>query len=192
MKPVWDVLAFVVMPLWVLAGFTDYLCHRFTAIERATGARESVLHWLMLGEAAVPILACLFFQVNALVLAIMPVIWAVHEVTGWLDLQLAMATRNVTAFEQQVHSFLEILPLTALLLMWVLHWPQALAIFGAGTQAPEWRLVWQPAPLGAMLPPLITFGIFAIIPYAEEFLRGLKAQRRDRVLGKLKINPEIR
>lgn len=192
LTPVWEVLAYVVLPLWVLAGFVDYCCHRATHIEHATGAKESVLHWLMLGEAAVPILLCLFFQVNALVLALMIPFFVVHEITAWFDLKLAMATRNITAFEQQVHSFLEIVPLMAVLLMYILHWPQALAIFGAGTQAAEWRLVWQPSPWGAIVPPMIAFGVLAIVPYAEEFWRGLRAEARGKVRGVYKTEPEIR
>ncbi len=192
MKPVWDVLAFVVLPLWVLAGFADYWCHRTTFIEKATGARESALHWLMLGEVAIPVLAVLFFQVNALVLALMIPFLIAHEITGWVDLKVAMATRNITAFEQQVHSVLEMTPLMAMLLIYILHWPQALAIFGAGTQAAEWRLVWQPSPLGALAPPLISFAVLAILPYAEEFVRGLRAQARGQVKGVYKTEPEIR
>jgi hypothetical protein len=192
MTPVWDVLVFAVLPLWVLAGFADYWCHRTTFIERATGAQESILHWLMLGEVALPILAVLFFQVNALVLAFMIPCLIAHEITGWFDLKLAMATRNVTAFEQQVHSVLEMMPLTAMLLMYILHWPQALAIFGAGSQAAEWRLVWQPSPWGALAPPFLAFGLLAILPYAEEFLRGLRAQARGRVKGVYKTKPEMR
>ncbi|MBV9045849.1 MAG: diguanylate cyclase, partial [Alphaproteobacteria bacterium] len=37
LTPVWDVLVYVVLPLWVLAGFADYLCHRATHIEHANG-----------------------------------------------------------------------------------------------------------------------------------------------------------
>ena len=53
----WNVLVFVVLPLWLAAGFSDYLCHRAAHIGRANGARESLLHWLMLAEIGLPLLA---------------------------------------------------------------------------------------------------------------------------------------
>src|SRR5438477_12985753 len=108
--PVWETLVFVVLPLWVIAGFADYLCHRATEIEHASGARESALHWLLLGEVAVPMLAAVFLEVNAAVMAFMIMFLIAHEFTSWLDLQLAIHTRKVPAVEQQVHSLLEVLP----------------------------------------------------------------------------------
>lgn len=63
-----------------------------------------------------------------------------HEVTGHFDLRLAMATREVTVFEHQVHSALEILPLTAILLVMALHWPQALALFDQGMETADFSL----------------------------------------------------
>jgi hypothetical protein len=178
LKPVWDVLVFLVLPLWVLAGFTDYLCHRATDIEHANGAKESVLHWLMLGETGLPVLAAAFLQVNALVMIFMIVGLVAHELTGWVDLQLAMRTRKVTAFEQQVHSLLEVLPFTAMLLVMILHWGQTQALFGFGKQAADFSLTLKPFPgWAAVLPPAIAVLVFAIIPYAEEFVRGLRTER---------------
>ena len=34
-------LMYFVMPLWLAAGFADYLCHRATHIERTSGWKES-------------------------------------------------------------------------------------------------------------------------------------------------------
>ena len=125
MTPVWDILMYIVLPLWVAAGFVDYCCHRASDVEHANGVKETTLHWLMLGEVGVPILAAVFLRIDALLIGFMILCLIVHEVTGYLDLKLAMATRKVTAFEQQVHSVLEMMPLTALLLLTALHWPQA-------------------------------------------------------------------
>jgi hypothetical protein len=181
LAPVWDILVYVVLPLWVLAGFGDYLCHRATDIEHANGAKESVLHWLMLGETGVPILVAVFFKVDALVLGFGLLCLIAHEITGHIDLQLAMATRKVSALEQQIHSLLEVLPLMALLLLAILHWRQAEALFGFGTQAADFSLVLKPFPGWAVIgPPGLAFLMFALLPYGEEFVRGLRAQRKDR------------
>lgn len=179
---VWDVLMYIVLPVWVLAGFADYCCHRATDMERANGAKESALHWLMLGEVALPILAAVFLKIDALLFLFMIVCLIAHEITGYMDLVLAMATRKVTAFEQQVHSVLEMMPFTALLLLAILHWPQAEALFGFGTTQAEFSLGLKPAPSWtALIPPLIGFLVFAIFPYAEEFVRGLRAEARHGV-----------
>ena len=179
MKPVWDVLAYVVLPLWVMCGFLDYLCHRATHVERASGVRESALHWLMLMEVAVPLLLAVFFRINALALAIMLICLVAHEITGYYDLKLAFATRKVTVFEQQVHSALEILPLAAILLLMTLHWPQTLALFGAGTERADFSLGPKQIPRwGELIPPGSAFILLAVLPYLEEFIRGLRARKR--------------
>lgn len=179
---VWDILMFVVLPLWVGAGFIDYCCHRLTDVEHASGVKESVLHWLMLGEVGVPLVAAVFLRINALLFAFMIVCLIAHEITGYIDLKLAMATRRVTAFEQQVHSLLEVLPFTALLLLSVLHWPQAEALFGFGSAKADFSIGLKQAPSwGALIPPLLGFAVFALLPYAEEFIRGLKAEARHEV-----------
>lgn len=177
LTPVWDVLMYLVLPLWVLAGFVDYLCHRATDIEHANGARESVLHWLMLLEVGVPILAALFLKIDALFLGFMILCLIAHEITGHIDLMLAMATRRVTAFEQQIHSFLEILPLTALFLLAILHWPQAEALFGFGPERADFSIALSDAPKwDALIPPFIGFALLAFLPYGEELFRGVRAQ----------------
>jgi hypothetical protein len=178
MEPVWNVLAWVVLPLWVIAGFADYLCHRKSDIEHANGAEESLIHWLMLAEVAIPLTLAVFFRINAMLLAVMLVCLVAHEVTGYLDLKLAMATRRVTIFEHQVHSVLEVLPLTAILLVMILHWPQTLALFGAGSEPPQWYLGPKQLPRwGEVIPPAAAFLLLALAPYAEELLRGLRAKK---------------
>lgn len=175
MQPVWNILVWVVLPLWVIAGFLDYICHRLSDIEHANGARESLIHWLMIAEVAVPLTMAVFLRVNALMLAIMLVCLAAHEVTGYYDLKLAMATRRVTIFEHQVHSVLEILPFTAILLTMALHWPQTEALFGFGPETAQWYFGAKQLPRwGEIIPPATVFLLLALAPYAEEFVRGLK------------------
>lgn len=181
---IWTVLLFIVLPLWVLAGFVDYLCHRASNIEHVNGARESALHWMMLGEVGVPLLAALFLKINALLMAFMILCLIAHEVTGYADLRLAMRTRRVTAFEQQVHSVLEMMPLTALLLLALLHWPQAQALFGFGPEHADLSIAFKEPPTwSALIPPGIGFLMLAILPYAEEFVRGFRAEARQEVTG---------
>ncbi|HVW75372.1 MAG TPA: hypothetical protein VHC39_17160 [Rhizomicrobium sp.] len=178
MQPVWNILVWAVLPLWVVCGFMDYLCHRASHMTQATGPRESMIHWLMLAEVIIPLGLMVFFRINALLLAIAIVCLIAHEVTGYLDLKLAMATRRVTVFEHQVHSALEILPLTALLLIMTLHWPQTQALFGCGPERADFSLGPKQIPRwGEIIPPLGVFLLLAILPYLEEVLRGRRRAR---------------
>lgn len=179
MLSVWFMLVRVVVPLWAIAGFLDYLCHRRSHMEQATGVRESLIHWLMLVEVILPLALAVFFRIDALVMALMIICLVAHEITGYYDLKLAMATRPVTAFEHQVHSALEILPLAAMLLVMALHWPQTQALFGAGQEKADFSLGPKQIPRwGEIDPPLAAFLILAIIPYAEELWRGWRAQKK--------------
>lgn len=179
MEPVWNILVWVVLPLWVLAGFLDYLCHRRSHIEQASGPWESLVHWLMLAEVGIPLGLAVFFRINALVLGLMLVCFVAHELTGYFDLKLALATRRVTVFEHQVHSALEILPLTAILLMMALHWPQTQALFGTGPESADFSLGPKQMPRwGEIAPPLAAFLILSLFPYGEELWRGWRAGKR--------------
>lgn len=173
------ILMFFVVPLWLLAGLADWLCHRATYIERTSGSRESRLHLLMFAEMGAPLLAALFLEVNALVIAFMIVMFLVHEATSFWDVSYATRLRRVSPFEQHVHSFLEIMPLLALALIVARYWPQFLALFGAGEEKARFILRWNPE----KLPPLYIAGTLACAAligglYLEELARGLRAEGR--------------
>src|ERR1700761_7117205 len=173
MTAIWDLLVYIVLPLWVLAGFADYLCHRASGMDHATGAKESLIHWVMVAEVGLPLALAVFFRINALLLLVMIVALVAHEITGYLDLKIAMATRKVTIFEHQVHSILEVVPLTALLMIMALHWPQTQALSGFGKEAADFSLGPKQIPRwGEIVPPAIVFALFVIVPYAEELWRG--------------------
>lgn len=172
-------MMYFVVPLWLASGLADWLCHRATHIERTSGSRESRLHLVMFAEMGAPLLAALFLDVNALVIAFMIAMFLLHEATAFHDVSYANGLRDVTPFEQHVHSFLEILPLLALSLIVARHWPQFLALFGAGTASPRLALAWK----AEGLPPLYIAAVLggaAIVAglYVEEFARGLRAEGR--------------
>jgi len=176
MRPVWDVLVWIVLPLWAVCGFLDYLCHRKSHIERASGITESLIHWLMLAEAMLAVGLALFLKIDALVLALLLVLLVSHEVSGYYDLRLAISTRRVTIIEHQIHSALEILPLCALLLVMILHWPQTEALVGWGRERADFSFESKQAPrLAELLPPLAVFLLLGLLPYLEELARGLRS-----------------
>jgi hypothetical protein len=173
-----NLLMYFVLPLWLAAGFADYLCHRAAHIERTSGWKESLLHLLQFGEMALPILAALFLEINAGVILLMIVCLILHEVTAYWDVRYATSTREVAPLEQHIHSFLEILPLTGLLMVVALHWEQFISLFGFAPV--RFDLVPKPDPLpwGYILLLMGLTLLFEVLPYLEELLRGLKQRSR--------------
>ena len=169
----------MIVPLWVAAGFADWLCHRAARIELSAGPRESALHLLMLAEAAIAVLAALFLQVNAGVIALIIAALIVHQLTAMADVRYANAVRSISPNEQHVHSFLESLPFMAALLVFILHWPQLLSLFGLGAEPADLSIRAKDPPLNPIyLAALLTaIALVEVLLYAEEFWRGVRARR---------------
>ena len=177
------VLMYFVLPLWLAAGFADYLCHRAASIEATSGWKESLLHLLKLGEIAIPTLAAIFLEINAAVIATMIVCFIAHEATAYWDVSYASCTREVTPIEQQIHSLLEMLPLMGLLIVVTLHWQQFLALFGLGQEAADFglRLKQPPLPWLYVTVVLLLVLLFEILPYLEELWRGIRLRKRSKL-----------
>ena len=178
--PVRILLLYFVMPVWFLSGLADYLCHRATDIAHTSGPKESLLHLLMFGEIAVPLLMCLFFEINALVFAVMIAGFIAHEATALWDVSYAIERRYVSPIEQHVHSFLEMIPLMAGAFVAVLHWPQFLALFGLGGDTARFALELkkESLPIAYIVAVLGAALLLELLPYLEELWRGLKARAR--------------
>jgi hypothetical protein len=151
-----SVLMYFVLPLWLLAGFADYLCHRASRIATTAGPKESLIHLLMLTEMAVPVTAAMALEVNALVILVMICLWAVHEATAVWDVFYAYSKREITPIEQ---------------------WPQFLALFGLGSVSPRFEIAWKepPLPWDYVLSIIAAVMLLEVLPYLEELVRGLLA-----------------
>jgi hypothetical protein len=174
------ILLYFILPLWLVAGLADYLCHRAARIELTSGYKESLLHLLMLAEIGIPLLAAIFFEINALVIAAMIVGFVLHQLTALWDTSFASQRRRITAIEQHVHSFLELLPLTAMLIVIILHWSQFLSLWGLGPEAARYHLVFKPDPLPWVYVAgfLIASALLEVLPFLEEFVRGWRARKQ--------------
>jgi hypothetical protein len=180
-----NILLYFVLPVWVLAGFADWLCHRKTRICETSGAKESLFHLLLLTEAGIPVLAGLFLEINALIIAVMIAAFITHEATAYWDVKYAVTRREVPPIEQHVHSFLELMPLTAIILVVALHWDQFAALVTPGSEG-RYTLEWKrnPLPAGYLVAFLGLTFVLNVIPFAEEFWRcwkrngGLLVQQR--------------
>lgn len=181
MSPQLVLVLYAVIPLWLAAGFADWLCHRRSAIEATSGTPESALHLVMLAEMGLPLLAALYLEVNALILAMLAVAFVAHEFTAYVDVRYAAPRRHIGVFEQFVHSVLEMSPLFILLLLASEHWSQWLALFGFGDEPARFDLAVssQPPPAAYTIVLLIAIVLLALGPYAEELVRGLRNSRES-------------
>ena len=173
------ILMFVVLPLWVVAGLMDYFCHRATSIETTSGPQESALHLLQLSLVGFPVVLGLFLQIDAALLAVMIGFLLLHHIAAYVDVRYANSTRGIPPFEQMVHSFLELLPLTAFLLVSILHCDQLTALFGVGAARADFSLRWktQPLPTGFVFALLGAAILLNAVPFLEEMVRTLRAAR---------------
>jgi hypothetical protein len=175
------ILMYFIVPVWLVAGIVDWLCHRSADIEHTTGRKETLIHLLMFVLIGVPMLAAIFLEINAGLIALMVVALVAHEVTAIWDVRYAVSRRRVTAVEQHIHGFLEMLPLLAIICLITLHWGQFLALFGAGHEPARFRieLKSEPLPFVYIVSLCAAILILELLPYAEELLRGLRAHSQN-------------
>lgn len=171
------------IPLWIVVGFGDWLFHRLTKISETSGIKESLLHFLMLGEIGIPLLMGLLLEINALVLAVMILGFLAHEATVLWDLRYAADKRNILPGEQIIHSFQELLPLMMLVLIVFLHWDQFIALISMnGTAIFQFQMKQEPLPPSYLAIVLASTGLMIALPYMEELWRCYSALGRQRVL----------
>lgn len=176
----WALLGYGVFPLWLACGLLDYRFHRTTWIAETSGSRESALHLAQTAQIAIPALALLFLRVNAATLLLMILGAAAHTVTAFVDLRYAARHRHIPPLEQFVHAFLIGLPLFALAIVVVLHWPQFMALLKPGlAPADAWRLAWRTPPFEtrAIVLVLLASLAFAVLPGLLEYAHTLRARR---------------
>ena len=170
-------LMYFILPMWLAAGFADYLCHRAAHIEQTSGWKESALHLLQFAEMAIAVLAALFLEITSSVIVVMIVCLILHEATAIWDVRYADATREVSPTEQHIHSFLEMLPMMGLLLVIALHWSAFAAIFGIAPADYGFRWKQQQLPLSYIATMLVLTALLEVLPYVEEFIRTFRHRR---------------
>ncbi|MFC4158698.1 hypothetical protein [Chitinimonas lacunae] len=167
---------FVLLPIWVVAGLADWLCHRLNDLPGTTGPKESLLHLLLLVEMGVLLLAVLLFEFRAIVLLVALLTFLLHEATTIWDLSYASARRRIPPLEQHIHSVLEMLPLAIILVGAALYPEAVLALADRTDQPGQFDLVLKEQPLPAfyVTTGLGVAGILAFLPYLEELWRAYR------------------
>lgn len=177
-----NAILYVFIPVWLLAGFGDWMFHRITHISETSGIRESVLHQLMLAELGIPLLLGLFMEINALIILIMIIGFVLHEATVFVDLRYTSDKRRIPPGEQMIHSLQELIPLTILTLVIFLHWDQFVAFVTMNGQA-DFSLEWKhdPLPPDYLMMFLLAAGLLVVLPFMEELWRCYRHAARTRI-----------
>lgn len=173
-----NVLLFLFLPLWGIAGFVDWCCHRATKIEMTSGLKESLMHSVMGIQVGIPILFCLLYRVNVLVLIICIFAWLLHECIAHWDVAYASGKRHISIWEMHAHSYLATLPLYMLALIMVINWPVAIDLIQLNWQG-QMQLIpmeYQHGGTWFLTTYLSFMAIICVFPYLEENIRCLRKQ----------------
>lgn len=176
-----NAVLFIFLPLWAIAGFVDWCCHKASQIEVTTGIKENLMHCVMGIQIAIPMYLCISYRVNAFILIICFFCLILHEVIAHWDVHYAQNLRKITIWEMHAHSYLATLPFFLFVIILVINWHVV----------SEW--MQSPTLINIELKPmetphggenylsfyLIFLSIACIFPYVEEFFRCLKATKRD-------------
>ncbi len=170
-----NLLLYVFLPLWGIAGFADWCCHRATKIEQNSGLKESIMHAIMGIQIGIPIVLCLIYRVNVLILLICLAALILHEFVAHWDVKYATPRRKITIWEMHAHSYLATLPLYLLMIIFVINWP---AFVNLVTFQWQGQLHLEPITEphggeGYLTAYLIFMAIACVFPYCEELVRCL-------------------
>lgn len=171
-----NLILYGLLPLWGVAGFIDWCCHRATKVESTSGLKESLIHSLMGIQLGIPIILCLLFEVNVLVLFVCVAMWLLHEVVAHWDVYYATPRRHISIWEVHVHNYMATVPLYLLMLIVILNWDVALkaVTFNWAGQFTLHRLERRPGG-GGYLPGYLAFmTALCVFPYLEENIRCLR------------------
>lgn len=173
-----NLILYGLLPLWGITGFIDWCCHRATGIERTSGLRESLVHSLMGVQLGIPILLCLLFQVNVMILLICIAAFVAHEIVAHYDVHYSAPLRRISIWEVHVHNYMATIPLYLLMLIMVINWEIVLKLVSF-EWAGQFELERVPTPHGSsgyLRSYLIFMALLCVLPYVEENLRCLRAR----------------
>jgi len=174
-------ILYMMLPIWSIAAFIDWMCHRATKIEETSGLRESMIHFIMGVQIGAPILLCMFFEVNISIMLLCLFVLVTHEIVAHQDIVWASSRRHISHWETHAHTYLASLPLYLFALVVVRKWDVFLDMITLNW-AGGMGLVWRSEPLSGnsyYLPVfLVASFCFGLCPYIEEMYRCWRYQQR--------------
>ena len=175
---VFNIVLYGCLPLWLIMGFLDYICHRLSGIEKTTGIKESIYHAIMGVQIGIPIFLGLYLQINVLVLLLMFATLVLHEFLAHADVKYAKQTREISMLETHVHSFMETLPFFTVALIVCINWDAFIDLITLNWSG---HLAFRPREqsLNAnYIAGYVALLLFAdVIPYIEEIIRCLRTRK---------------
>jgi hypothetical protein len=177
-----NLILYGLLPLWGISGFIDWCCHRATHVERTSGIKESLIHSLMGLQLGIPILLCLLFRINVLILLICAFMCLLHEIVAHWDVSYASPLRRISIWEVHVHNYMATVPLYLFMLIVVLNWQVAIKTVTL-QWANEFSLQLLPTPRGSnlyLLGYLAFMTVLCVFPYLEEIIRCIRYARSAR------------
>jgi hypothetical protein len=178
-----SLLLYVILPLWGVSGFVDWLCHRATKIHETSGYKESLLHACMGVQLGIPILMSMLFQMNVLVLLVCFLAWMSHEFVAHMDVHYTAPRREISIWEMHAHNYLATVPFYMVALVVVRNYSVFVDLVTLNWGG-QMHLMLRTEPVGgaSYLPAYLLFmTIFCYFPYIEELLRCLWYHRKNRV-----------
>jgi hypothetical protein len=168
-------LVWAIYPVWLAAGFLDYLSHRRTHIDRTSGPTESWFHLAQFASLALPLILVTFLEVTPLVIAIVAGSIVLHTTLSIADVSYTEGRRYISPVEQHAHAFMVVLPVVAAAIVALLNW--------APIFSPEWVLRPKSAPLPAVPAYLLVGSYFVLAgaPIVEELVRTSRRFRHHQV-----------
>jgi hypothetical protein len=172
-------ILWILLPAWIVCGFLDWICHRKSGIAEHCGPWESILHLMLLAEAGAALLIGLLLELNESALALIALCFLAHEITGYADIRFAHARRNLSPAEQRIHDYMTAIPVTALVLVGIMHGDAVAALASEPVRIFTVPLQGKATPLpdAQVLGILGAVVLLDLIPYAEELYHGLRARR---------------
>jgi len=175
-------ILYVILPLWGITGFIDWVCHRATDIENTSGLKEALIHVLMGVQVAIPILVGILFEMNVLVFLICLAALAAHEIVAHHDVKHTMHLREISIWEVHAHNYLSTIPFYLIALIGVRNPDTVIKTFTLDWGG-EMALLLRSEPVGggAYLPWYIGFmAIICFLPYTEEVFRCWGVRLREK------------
>ncbi|MBM4291112.1 MAG: diguanylate cyclase [Deltaproteobacteria bacterium] len=179
-----SLILYGLLPLWVLAGFVDYVCHWRTKIHENSGGWESLMHLCMGGQVALPMWLALTCKINVLILLLCFIVLITHEVVAHYDVLYARTARHISVWEVHAHSFLETIPFFITALVVCRNWEafmQLITLDWAGHMGLELR----DEPIGSEVGDrtfvaryFVLVILSGLLPYLEELTRCLRYAHR--------------
>lgn len=177
-----NLILYVILPLWGITGFIDWICHRATKIEHTSGLKEAFIHVLMGVQLAIPIAVGILFEMNVLVFLICLGALIAHEVVAHHDVKYTMDIREISIWEVHAHNYLATIPFYLIALIGVRN-PETVIKTFTFDWAGEMGMTLRTEPVGggAYLIWYVGFmGVVCLLPYTEEIFRCLRVRAQGK------------